>query len=186
MEENSFLDKYKSDFQNRNHKVPEGYFENFEERIMNRIDSKNNNSNVKYTIFKSNITFKNLAIAASFLILIFSGYFAFFSNNSEVKSHQVLLKKNVDKEIAELKKEEVQDFLEIKSTDLLKEDNPVQTNIGSDEFLSLSVEQVLEIPVKELENMEEEEEILNEIEISELLAMLSEDDLTALNNSIIK
>ena len=97
-----------------------------------------------------------------------------------------MLKKNVDKEIAELKKEEVQDFLEIKSTDLLKEDNPVQTNICSDEFLSLSIEQVLEIPVKELENMEEEEEILNEIEISELLAMLSEDDLTALNNSIIK
>ena len=180
----SLLEQYKSEYLNRHNNAPEHYFENFESRLLNRMNSEKKVSNRNFSVFKNPKTSRYLAIAASFLILIFAGIYTFTSVSDN--SNQALTSTDLKKEIEQLNENEVQAFLENeKSVHQVEIFNQNPENINS--IQNSEISSISSIDISELENLdEEEEEILDEVDMNDLSAALSEKDLTELENSIIR
>jgi hypothetical protein len=187
IDKDSLLEQYKSEYLNRQSKTPDLYFENFESRLMDRISSEKYNSKKTLILLKNPGLYRLLAIAASVLILISVGIFAFISTGKTEKSHHQLLATDVDQEIKQLKKEEVQAFLENEKPFQDTKEKKQPSEVIKSHAPNSDIETIIDIPLYELKNMDEEEAaILDDVEISELLAQLSEDDLSALKNDIIR
>jgi hypothetical protein len=187
IDKDSLLEQYKSEYLNRQSNVPEHYFENLESRLMDRISSEKYNSKKTLILLKIPGLYRLLAIAASVLILISVGIFAFISTGKTEKSHHQLLATDVDQEIKQLKKEEVQAFLENEKPFQDTKEKKQTSDVIKSPAPNSDIETIIDIPLYELKNMDEEEAaILDDVEISELLAQLSEVDLSELKNDIIR
>jgi hypothetical protein len=154
---------------------------------MDRISSEKYNSKKTLILLKTPGLYRLLAIAASVLILISAGIFAFISTGKPEISHHQLLATDVDQEIKQLKKEEVQAFLENEKSFHDTKEKKQPSEVIKSPAPNSDIETIIDIPLNELNNMDEEEAaILDDVEISELLAQLSEDDLSELKNDIIR
>ena len=186
IDKDSLLEQYKTDYQNRQGNVPEHYFENFESRLLDRMNAEKTISKKNFSVFKNPKTSRYLAIAASFLILISVGIYTF--TNVSDNSSQAISSKDLNKKIEQLKEAEVQAYLEIEQSDNQSEIfHQGPENINSIQNPNSEVSSISNIDLSELENLDEdEEEILDELDLNDLMAALSENDLTELRNSIIR
>lgn len=180
-------------------KVPDGYFENFESRLMDRISQENNENKTKVRKINS---FLVMGIAASFLMLILAGLW-YFRNRNPLDYTQ-LAKLDIDKGLLELSDKETEKYLlanldnieteelaaTLEESDLNKifsENSTVNSTIDS--LPPKPQNKVITEPKTQAQKTmkeEMEDDIADESDLEELLFELSDEEFKKLENALLK